>query len=128
VVKPDYIYSSQLISLGTNPQAKQNVVSRDVKTRYMLWPGIKYSMYSLQSKSDSIIFIPRRGIAGLYICSSQLISLGSNPQAKQNVVIRDVKSRYMLWPGIKYSMYSFQSKSDFFFLFLSLLAINYYKL
>jgi hypothetical protein len=36
VLKLDYIYSSQLISIGTNPQAKQNVVIRDVKTRYML--------------------------------------------------------------------------------------------
>jgi hypothetical protein len=59
-VKLEYIYSSQLISIGTNPQAKQYVVNRDIKTRYMLWPEIKYSMYSFQSKSDSIIFIPRR--------------------------------------------------------------------
>jgi hypothetical protein len=59
VLELDYIYSSQLNSIGTNPHSKQNVVIRDVKTRYRLYPGMKYSMYSFQSKSDSIIFIPR---------------------------------------------------------------------
>jgi hypothetical protein len=48
VLNLDYVYSSQLISIGINPQAKQNVVIRDVKTRYMLWPGVKYPMYSLK--------------------------------------------------------------------------------
>jgi hypothetical protein len=67
VLKLDYIDSTQLISIGTNPQAKQNVVIRDVKTRNMLLPGIKYTMYSFQSKSDSIIFIPRHVKARLYI-------------------------------------------------------------
>jgi hypothetical protein len=63
-------------------------------------------MYLFQSKSDSIIFIPRRVEATIYIYTSQLSSIGTNPKAKQNVVIRDLKTRYMLWPGIKYSMYS----------------------
>jgi hypothetical protein len=111
VLKIDCIYSSQLISIGTNPQEKQYVVIRDVKTRYILWPGIKYPMYSLQSKSDSIITFP--DVLKLdYIYSSQLISIGTNPEAKQNVLIRDVKTGYILWPGIKYPTYSFQSKSD----------------
>jgi hypothetical protein len=106
-----YIYSSQLISIARNPQTKQNVI-RDAKTRYIMWTGIKYNLYSFQSKSDSIIFIPQRVESRLYICSSQLISIGMNAQAKQNVVIRDVKTRYMFWPGVKYPMYSFQSKCD----------------
>jgi hypothetical protein len=33
----------------------------------MLWPGIKYNMYSFQTESDWIIFIPRRVKARLYI-------------------------------------------------------------
>jgi hypothetical protein len=61
------MYSSQLSSMGTNPYAKQNDVIRDLKTRYMLWPGIKYPMYSFQSKSDWIIFIPLRVKARLYV-------------------------------------------------------------
>jgi hypothetical protein len=73
------------------------VVIRDLKTRYMLWPGIKYTMYSLYSKSDWIIFIPRSVKAGIYIYIyiyiSGLISIGKNRQAKLNVVIRDLKSR-----------------------------------
>jgi hypothetical protein len=69
-------------------------------------------MYSFQSKSDSIIFIPRRVKARLYIYSSKLISIGTNPQAEQDVIIRVVKTRCMLWKGIKYSMYSFQSKCN----------------
>jgi hypothetical protein len=48
----DFIYILQLNSLGTDPLAKQNDVIRELKTRYMLWPGIKYPMYSFQSKSD----------------------------------------------------------------------------
>jgi hypothetical protein len=73
-------------------------------------------MYSIQSKSDRIIFIPRRGKARLYIYiyiySSQLISMGTNPHAKQNDDIRELITRYMLWLGIKYPIYSLQSKSD----------------
>jgi hypothetical protein len=60
------IYSSQLNSIGTNPHAKQNDVIGELKTRYMLWPAIKYPMYSLQSKSDWIIFISRRVKIRLY--------------------------------------------------------------
>jgi hypothetical protein len=77
----------------------------------MLWPGIKYSMYSFQWKSDSIIFIPRRGKAGLYIYFSINFIRNESP-GEVNVVIRDVKTRYMLFPGIKFFMYSFQSKAD----------------
>jgi hypothetical protein len=46
---------------------EKTVVIHDAKTRYILWPGRKYPMYILQSKSDSIIFIPRRVKARLYI-------------------------------------------------------------
>jgi hypothetical protein len=48
----------------------------------MLWPGIKYPIYSFQSKSDSIIFIQRRVEATIYIYSSKLSSIGTNPQTK----------------------------------------------
>jgi hypothetical protein len=78
----------------------------------MLWPAIKYPMYSFQSKSYLIIFIPRRVKAKLYIYSSQLSSIGTNPQAKQKVAIRDLITRYMLWPGMKSPMCSIQAKSD----------------
>jgi hypothetical protein len=69
-------------------------------------------MYSFQSMSDSMIFIPR--IVKLdYIYRSQLTSLGRNRHAKQNVVIRDFKSPYIYCgQGIKYPMYSFKSESD----------------
>jgi hypothetical protein len=69
-------------------------------------------MYSFQSKSDSIIFIPQSVEATIYIYISQLSSIGTNPEAKKYVVIHDLKMRNMLWPGIKYPMYSIQSKSD----------------
>jgi hypothetical protein len=49
------------------PHAKQNDVIREIKSRYMLWPGIMYPTYSFQSKSDWIIFISRRVKARLYI-------------------------------------------------------------
>jgi hypothetical protein len=68
-------------------------------------------MYSFQSKPDSIIFIPRRVKARLYTYFTINFNRNETPGEK-NVVIRDVKTRYMLWPGIKYSMYSFQSKPD----------------
>jgi hypothetical protein len=67
MLKPDYIYCSKLISIGKNSQAKQSVVFRVVKPRYVLWPGIKFSMYSFQSKSDSITIIPGRVKATLCI-------------------------------------------------------------
>jgi hypothetical protein len=69
-------------------------------------------MYSFQSKSDWIILNPRRVIAGLHIYSSQLSSIGTNPQAKQSVVNRDLKTLYKLWPEIWTLMYSFHSKSN----------------
>jgi hypothetical protein len=77
----------------------------------MLWPGINYFMYLFQSKSRWIFFVQRRVEAGLYIFSSQMSSIGSNPQAKQNVDIRELNTLYMQWPGIYYPMYSFQSRS-----------------
>jgi hypothetical protein len=58
VLKLDCIYSSQLSSIGTNRHAIQNVI-RDLKTGYMLWSLWKVPIYSFQSKSDWIIFIPR---------------------------------------------------------------------
>jgi hypothetical protein len=77
----------------------------------MLWPRIKYAMYSFQSKTDWIISIP--DVSKLdYIYSSQLNSIGTNPHEKQNDVIRELKTRYVLWPGIKYPIYSFRTKSD----------------
>jgi hypothetical protein len=108
-----YIYSSKLSWIGMNRHVKQNLVIHDLKTCYMLWPGIKYPMYSFQSNSDWIIFIPRRVKARLYwIYSSQFSSIGTNRYVKQTLVIRDLKARYIFWPGIKYPMYSFQSKPD----------------
>jgi hypothetical protein len=35
---------------------------------------------------------------GKFLCKFD--SIGTNPQAIQKVVIRDVKTRYILWPGI----------------------------
>jgi hypothetical protein len=55
-------------------------------------------MYSFQSMCDSIIFIQRRVEATIYIYSSQLSSIAMNTEAKQNVVNRELKTRYMLWP------------------------------
>jgi hypothetical protein len=104
-----YIWFTIKFSSNESSSEKKNVVIHDFKTRYMLWPGIKYSMYIIQSKSASIIFIPRRIRARLYIYSSQLSSIGTYPQAKQNVVFGDLKTHYMLWPGIKYPMYSLKS-------------------
>jgi hypothetical protein len=40
-----------------------------------------------------------------YIYSPQLCSIGANLYAKSNVVIRDLKTRYMLFLRIKYPMY-----------------------
>jgi hypothetical protein len=90
---------------------KQNDVTRDVKTRYMLWPGIKYSMYSCQSKSDSIIFIPRRVKAGLHIYFTISFNGNETPGETKRCYSR-CQTCYMLWPGIKYSMYSLQTKTD----------------
>jgi hypothetical protein len=53
--------------MGANPHANQNDVIRDFKAQYMLWPGIKYPMYSFQLMSDWILFITRRVKARLYI-------------------------------------------------------------
>jgi hypothetical protein len=38
MLKLYYVYSSQLSSIGANSHTKQNVVIRNFKTRYMLWP------------------------------------------------------------------------------------------
>jgi hypothetical protein len=55
----------------------------------MLWPGIKYAMYSLQTNSDSIKFIP--DVLKLdFVNSSQPVSIGTNPQEIKNILIRDV--------------------------------------
>jgi hypothetical protein len=67
VLKIDYIHTSQLSSIGTNRDAKRNVVNRELKTQYMMFPGIKYTMFSFKSKSDGIIFIRRRVKPILYI-------------------------------------------------------------
>jgi hypothetical protein len=81
VLKLDSIFIAQLSSIGTNAYGTQNTVIRDLKTRYMLWPGIMYPMYSIQSKTDLVIFILRNVKSGLYIYSSQLSSLGTNRHA-----------------------------------------------
>jgi hypothetical protein len=39
MLKLEYIYSSQLTLILTNPHAKQCDVIRELKTRYMQWPG-----------------------------------------------------------------------------------------
>jgi hypothetical protein len=67
VLNLDYIHTSQLSSIGSNSQARQNFVIRVLETRYMLWPGIENSMYTFHSNSYWIIFIPRRVKARLYI-------------------------------------------------------------
>jgi hypothetical protein len=91
MLKLEYIYGSQLTLILSNPHTKQNDVIRETKTRYMLWPGKKYPMYSLESQSHWIIFIPRRVKARLCIYSSQINSIGSSPHAKQYDVIREIK-------------------------------------
>jgi hypothetical protein len=61
----------------------------------MLWPLIKYPMYSFQSTSDWILFIPL--ISKLdYMYSSQLNSIGMKSHANENGVIDKHKTRYML--------------------------------
>jgi hypothetical protein len=95
MLKVEYI--SQLSSVEMNRHAKRNFVIRDVKTRYMLWPGIKYPMHSFQSMSDMIYLFP--DVLKLDY-SSQLSSIGETRPAKQNDVIRDHKKCNMLWPGI----------------------------
>jgi hypothetical protein len=50
-----------------NRYGKNSVVIRDLKTQYMLRPGIQYPMYSFTSKSDLIKFILRRVKTRLYI-------------------------------------------------------------
>jgi uncharacterized membrane protein YpjA len=69
-------------------------------------------MYPFQTKSDFIIFIPRSVKAKIYIYISLLNSIATNRHAKQNDVIGELKTPYMLWPEIKYPMYSFQTNSD----------------
>jgi hypothetical protein len=76
----------------------------------MLWPGIMYPMYSFQSKSHWITFIPRRVKARLNILFAIKFNKNESPGEK-NVVIRDFKTSYMPLTGIKYPMYSTQSKS-----------------
>jgi hypothetical protein len=82
VSKLDYIDRSQLNSIGTNPHAKQYDVIREIKTRYMLWPGIKYPMCSFQSKSDWLIFILRRVKARLYIQFAIKFNWNESPREK----------------------------------------------
>jgi hypothetical protein len=93
VLRRDYIYFTIKFN-RRNRHAEQKFVIRDLKTRIMLWTGIKYPIYSFQSKSDWIIFIPRRVKARLYIYISQLSSLGTNRHPKRNVVIGRLKTRY----------------------------------
>jgi hypothetical protein len=90
----------------------------------MLWPGIKYPMYSFQSKTDSIISILRPVEARIYICFKIMFYSNESPGEK-NVVIHDLKKRYMLWPRIKYPKYSFQSKSVRLYLFPDVLKLEY---
>jgi hypothetical protein len=60
-------------------------------------------MYSFQSMYDRLIFIPRRVKARLYIKFT--INFNGNASPREEIVaIRDFKTRYMLWPGIKCPM------------------------
>jgi hypothetical protein len=56
--KQNDIYSSKFNAIGANPHSKKNDVIREIKTRYMLWPGIKYPMYSLQSSLIGYYLFP----------------------------------------------------------------------
>jgi hypothetical protein len=120
----DYICSSQLSSIGRNRHEKQNVVIRDLKTRYMLLSKIKNPMYSFKSKSDMKIFTPRHVSARLDI-HFKISSIGTNRHAKQNVLIRDLKTRYMLLQGIKYTIYTFKSRLDWIIFIPRRVEIDY---
>jgi hypothetical protein len=100
----DYIYSSQLTLIGTNRHSTQNVVIHDLKIRYVLGSTVKYTVCSLKSNSDLIIFTHGRGRARLYIYiySSNLTVIGSNPQAIKYVFIRGLKMRYTLRSRVKF--------------------------
>jgi hypothetical protein len=77
----------------------------------MLWSVIKYAMYSFKSYSDWITFIPRRVEGRLYIWIA--INFNRNESPREKIFIHDFKTRYMMWPRIRYPMYSFQSRSGY---------------
>jgi hypothetical protein len=105
-----YIQLTINFNINESPQETKRCYLRNQNALYAVARN-EYHMYSFQSTSDWILFIPRM-LKLDYIYGSQLNSIGKNPHAKQNEVIRELKTRYMLWPGIKYPMYSFRSKSD----------------
>jgi hypothetical protein len=92
VWKLDYIYISQLNSIGTNRRPKKSVVNRDFKTHYVMWPGIKYTICSSQSRYDWIIFIPRRGKARLYIQFTIKFNRNKSPCKKKKFLFGFSKS------------------------------------
>jgi hypothetical protein len=110
VLKLDFIYSLKLSSIGTNRHAKQIVVIRDLKTHYMLWPGIKYSMYSFQSKSDWIIFIPLRVKARLYIQFTIKLNRNESPRETKRCYSRSENAIYAV-PRSKVPYVFFQINS-----------------
>jgi hypothetical protein len=65
-VNRDYMYTSQLTVKGTNRHAKENGI-HGLKKRYRLFSRIKHHMFSFNLDSNSIIFIPRRVKARLYL-------------------------------------------------------------
>jgi hypothetical protein len=67
ILSLDFVYTAQLSAMGTNRHAKQNDVIQYLKTRYMLCKGVKYSMRSYKSKSDTIVFMPRGVKHGIFI-------------------------------------------------------------
>jgi hypothetical protein len=69
-------------------------------------------MCSFISNPNSIIFTSERLNARLYIYSSQLTLIGTNRHSTQNVVIHDLKMRYMLCSTVNYTVCSLKSNSD----------------
>jgi hypothetical protein len=77
----------------------------------MLWPGLKYHMYSFKTKSDWIIFIPRRVKVMLYLYFTIKFIRNESPREIKRCYSR-IKNALYAVPGLKYHMYSFQTKSD----------------
>jgi hypothetical protein len=107
VLKLDYVYSSQLNSMGTNRRAKQNVIHL-LKARCMQCSTVKYSMCSFKTDFDSIIFISRRFNSRLYIQFTININRNESPHEKA-FFIHYFITRYMLFSRVKYPMCSFRS-------------------
>jgi hypothetical protein len=77
---------------------QENLLIREIKAHYMLWPGIKYPMFSFQSKSDFLNFVPNVFTLEIYIVQ---IKFNRQESPRESNVFRDLKTLYMLSPGIK---------------------------